>query len=1111
MLRKLHILRRSPGRNLLPILALAGLLTLALTSPACKPKGTVQIPAVKTVGGEIHGYVYAGISDTPNQQPPNKILLPDITVFVSSTSSSYKSSKVTTDLKGFFVISPQPVGTYTVCVEANGYASACPVTVQVTSETSYAHEVPIVPLGPAIFGRALVGKAGVPGNYDDPEIGVRFSTTLKPVDNGGVSAGPSARANVRGEYVLPSVKTAQGTVRADCEQADAKAGFTFITVPQQVNLTLNNEPPRNLIVSASQGGTLVRRVAGSSDVDLAASAQDAHPLTYHWRTSGAGEPFKPTNANKAHWTLPAGDSDSVAYVTAVDGHCGAIRQTLRVATGNAGLVFTGTVVDDGGNPVDKARVRLQGKEVLTNAEGGFMIEPVTVADRYALSIAKIGYKGTTEVSTAPVIGDVYRIDRVPGVPFDPVAGGTVIEVPRERKTQHQRRRAELTLPASALVQQDGTTPPAPGMGTAYLASIDLRDPAGRDFPGEYAGVNSSNAEVGLNSLGALDVQLVDSAGNRLQLKKNMTSKVRIPADPIQLGMPGMPAAPPAQAPVWFLDPDTGLWKEEGTADFDGTFYELKAPHFSTINIDLELNNPACMRIRTDLVTLRLPYQLRVSVPAAAPVKVKTGTISDELSVVVRLPVNTPIKLEVLDSAGAAIATATKTVNTGASSSPIFPTYAEYGTCTSEAVLTIPIPATSTDFLSYYGLSSAEDADTYYAKIDPTATSGTGTVSSTGPNVLGAGTTFTGFIQPGHILRAGGQTRLVAAVVSNTQLTTESAFSPALPAGTTWERVGSKPTLDLWKTANGFGADDADAVYLNAGDLNLGRWMHMKNLSGNQVAYYVSNYGIPPNNGSADVTALAKQTNNPSLGLIATVAMEYTPHPTINPTQPYTKFYVYNAAGNRVNKADLDGGGNKYLPNLCVICHGGNTSTIGTDARANGNARFIFFDTKSFGYSGLGAQFTENGQKGPFRELNRSVRDRTNVSPATAEVILGWYNNPPPAVPSPTLPNADLDGSFVPANWVPEASLYSDVVKPACRSCHATRDGAVSWSAWDGPNPNDGFKENSSIYNFVCNARLMPHAVITYNKFWLSTSPHMPNALADAGLDSWNSNSLCPTP
>jgi hypothetical protein len=40
---------------------------------------------------------------------------------------------------------------------------------------------------------------------------------------------------------------------------------------------------------------------------------------------------------------------------------------------------------------------------------------------------------------------------------------------------------------------------------------------------------------------------------------------------------------------------------------------------------------------------------------------------------------------------------------------------------------------------------------------------------------------------------------------------------------------------------------------------------------------------------------------------------------------------------------------------------------------------------------------------------------------------------------------------------------------------------------------------------------MPQARVTFRNFWLSTSPHRPSVLANAGLDGWAPADPCPVP
>lgn len=68
------------------------------------------------------------------------------------------------------------------------------------------------------------------------------------------------------------------------------------------------------------------------------------------------------------------------------------------------------------------------------------------------------------------------------------------------------------------------------------------------------------------------------------------------------------------------------------------------------------------------------------------------------------------------------------------------------------------------------------------------TDGTGTLASSGTTVTGSSTVFLSQLEAGDWIVAGGQARKVAAIASNTSLTTDTAFSPVLPAGTMFSYI-----------------------------------------------------------------------------------------------------------------------------------------------------------------------------------------------------------------------------------------------------------------------------------------------------------------------------------
>jgi hypothetical protein len=76
-----------------------------------------------------------------------------------------------------------------------------------------------------------------------------------------------------------------------------------------------------------------------------------------------------------------------------------------------------------------------------------------------------------------------------------------------------------------------------------------------------------------------------------------------------------------------------------------------------------------------------------------------------------------------------------------------------------------------------------------ARPDGSIAAVAGTLSSAGINVTGSGTSFLGGeVRQGDLIRANGEVRQITGISSDTALTLLEAFSPDLPAGTTWERI-----------------------------------------------------------------------------------------------------------------------------------------------------------------------------------------------------------------------------------------------------------------------------------------------------------------------------------
>ena len=313
---------------------------------------------------------------------------------------------------------------------------------------------------------------------------------------------------------------------------------------------------------------------------------------------------------------------------------------------------------------------------------------------------------------------------------------------------------------------------------------------------------------------------------------------------------------------------------------------------------------------------------------------------------------------------------------------------------------------------------------------------------------------------------------------------------AIGAITTPGRPATLDTLDHFKSATRFAAasDQATATYYNDGDLGLGREMHcwsFVDAGATQRACYVTNYGKV-----GGVTVFGNQTvaldeavrrDSP----IATVAMIYKP-PITAPNA--VKFLVYDERGALQNFATLDThGSNESVPNNCLVCHG--AGVYNADSHQVSNARFLPFDPFSFKYSTV-APFTYDAQAQELRKLNQHVMN-TEPAPGTIDFVTNLYS------PSYDTDGATAVGSYIPAGWKDpvndpvrkQEKLYNTVVKPYCRTCHASQ------SAFPFLRYSDFIGFGPTIGADVCTAHLMPQAEHTANNFWRSPArAHLVGAL-----------------
>lgn len=233
----------------------------------------------------------------------------------------------------------------------------------------------------------------------------------------------------------------------------------------------------------------------------------------------------------------------------------------------------GTVLDENGLPATGVSVKAGSKIAITDAKGYFRIANAPL-DKYASMVTaeKTGYfkairtfnatSGTNQVM-------IKMIKKISAGTIQATAGGEV----------SLSNGAKVSLPANGVMNAQ--------TNTAYTGNVTVFayyiDPTVADLeriiPGSLLATDKDNKKVILTSYGMMAVELASASGEKLQVAPGKTATLTTP----------IPASIAASAPptisLWYVDEQTGLWKEEGQATKNGAAYTGEVKHFSYWNCD----------------------------------------------------------------------------------------------------------------------------------------------------------------------------------------------------------------------------------------------------------------------------------------------------------------------------------------------------------------------------------------------------------------------------------------------------------------------------------------------------------------------------------------------
>jgi len=758
--------------------------------------------------------------------------------------------------------------------------------------------------------------------------------------------------------------------------------------------------------------------------------------------------------------------------------------SIRASLGAAGQSLTVAQWQDGrGNVIDSPQAHLAAQTVKP-VVGGSAVAP-TAAVRVAGQVDS----SRMEMRRTAVLKRLVNNDR----------GKQPVVMPRDLKVPKCGPGVSVFISANSIVDERGrpvTTPIKLSISTVDLLSS-------QQMPGDESVVPIGGAGGNrIESFGAGSLDLPKG----LKLKSGASADVVIPVDRSRL----VGGSLPATVPLLSYDETKGLWIEEHTltlATVGGVkSYVGKVKHFSTFNADVLFTNNACLRVFSPGLPGNYDLEVTAPYPDGTP-HIKTYPINNVAAtehVIYNLVPNTNITLAPMTPGPNSHLLGYYVVNSGpitsfvgspgAGNAPPGPPYTDCNNFAALKVGSAPNSPFGGEFLHGLGFIDAANLGGLAGVVDD----------------------LTYALPTGNVLR-------------------DALVTASRNYYTTLDPTDAVISFEKFKNVHGFNQNPATpnatemvASYANSGDLGFGRDMHCLKKANNDVVCYVTNYGNgytniydPVTNGGPgtvdtdDANAAASHSTVGASSDVATVAMEYSDLPGA-PGNKVVKFYVYKTALTtaaaitvtnptgayaRSISANLDGRGERPVPQLCMICHGGQVPqqsggvpAFGNNTQATLGSRFLPFDHRFF-TSPSGANPSITAQEAAFKSLNEQI---VNSAPPTAasdpvkEVVTGLYSGPNPNV---QVRNFSVPGwqTGASSNVFGQSNFYQRVVADACRTCHITQPFSqlqfntsqkfLHLLSPPAPVIANNYLMLGTAQNRVCGDYVMPHAFRTHEIFW----------------------------
>lgn len=231
----------------------------------------------------------------------------------------------------------------------------------------------------------------------------------------------------------------------------------------------------------------------------------------------------------------------------------------------------GKIVDENGQPAASVAIKVGSKTTTTDALGFFRITNASLDKKSSVVTAeKTGYFKAYRSFQATSGANHVSIKLIKKTMVGTIissSGGEVI----------LSNGSKVVLPTDAVVKATGGSYSGTiNIYAAYInpTAIDI----GQTIPGSFMADDKDGNRVTLASYGMLVVELESGSGEKLQIATGKKATLSAP-------IPSSLTNAPNTIAMWYVDEQTGIWKEQGSATKNGSNYVGDVSHFSFWNYD----------------------------------------------------------------------------------------------------------------------------------------------------------------------------------------------------------------------------------------------------------------------------------------------------------------------------------------------------------------------------------------------------------------------------------------------------------------------------------------------------------------------------------------------